>query len=249
MNVVPPPDVDAPAATREPPELCRACGSSRRLAFCAGLSRDEIRQLSSLRSGLNLPAGTPVFREGDPAEWVYSVSTGALKLYKLLSDGRRQIVCFLFPGDLFGLGSDDGYAYTAETLVPTQICRFSQRKLETFRGATPRLERRIFAMTLHDLLAAQEQMLLLGRKTAREKVASFVLDLSRRATLRGLPENPVTLPMSRADIADYLGLTIETVSRIFSHLKRAKLIELPDSSRVILLDLPQLEMLAEGLPS
>jgi len=101
-------------------------------------------------------------------------------------------------------------------------------------------------MTVKDLVAAQEQMLLLGRKTAREKVATFLMKLSRRAEQRGLPPSPISLPMSRADIADYLGLTIETVSRTFTQLKREDIIGLPDSGHVVLTDAEGLRELAEG---
>jgi CRP/FNR family transcriptional regulator len=110
----------------------------------------------------------------------------------------------------------------------------------------PRLERKMFTMTVKDLVAAQEQMLLLGRKTAKEKVATFLLKLARRAAQQGHPPSPVALPMSRADIADYLGLTIETVSRTFTQLKREGIIGLPDAGRVILTDECGLKELAEG---
>jgi len=249
-NLMPPPldfddhkadrDIDLAAAS------CRNCDVVREIAFCADLSQDEIKRLATVRCHAQLPPNFTVFREGDAADHVYSISGGAVKLYKLLSDGRRQIIGFLFSGDLFGLGLDGGYAYTAETLTQTQLCRFTHRRLDSLRGEMPRLERRLFSMTVKDLVAAQEQMLLLGRKTAREKVASFLLKLSRRAVEQGLPASPVALPMSRADIADYLGLTIETVSRTFTQLKRDGVIGLPDSGHVLLLDGWRLKETAEG---
>ncbi|WP_173977735.1 helix-turn-helix domain-containing protein [Magnetospirillum sp. UT-4] len=246
---MPPLDFEAPKADRDidpaaPP--CRNCDVVREIAFCADLSADEIKRLASVRCHAQLPAHFTIFREGDRAEHVYSVSHGAVKLYKLLSDGRRQIIGFLFSGDMFGLALDDGYAYTAETLVATQLCRFTHRKLDAMQGQMPRLERRMFTMTVKDLMSAQEQMLLLGRKTAREKVATFLLKLSRRAQVQGLPASPVALPMSRADIADYLGLTIETVSRTFTQLKKDGIIGLPASGHVVLTDEAGLKELAEG---
>ena len=225
---------------------CRNCDVVREIAFCADLSHDEIKRLASVRCHAELPANFTVFREGDTAEHIYSISGGAVKLYKLLSDGRRQIIGFLFSGDLFGLALDSGYAYTAETVTQTQLCRFTHRKLDTLRGEIPNLERRMFSMTVKDLAAAQDQMLLLGRKTAREKVASFLMKLSRRAVEQGRTASPIDLPMSRADIADYLGLTIETVSRTFTHLKRDGIIGLPASGHVVLQDAQRLKEIAEG---
>ncbi|OJX77469.1 cyclic nucleotide-binding domain-containing protein [Magnetospirillum sp. 64-120] len=234
-------DADAGA----PP--CRNCDVVREIAFCAELNHDEIKRLATVRCHAHLPANFTVFREGDPADHVYSIATGAVKLYKLLSDGRRQIIGFLFSGEMFGLGLDTGYAYTAETVTQSQLCRFTHRKLDSLLGDIPKLERKMFSMTVKDLVAAQEQMLLLGRKTAREKVATFLLKLSSRAELQGLPASPVALPMSRADIADYLGLTIETVSRTFTQLKREGIIGLPASGHVVLTDAAALRELAEGV--
>lgn len=251
MDAMPPLDFDDAKIDRPSPidphsSPCKNCDVVRELAFCAELNNDEIKRLATVRCHAQLPGGFTVFREGDPCDHVYSISSGTVKLYKLMPDGRRQIIGFLFSGDLFGLGVGGGYAYTAETVSPTQLCRFTHRKLDHVMAEIPKLERRMFSMTVKDLVAAQEQMLVLGRKTAREKVASFLLRLSRRAVLSGLPESPVALPMSRADIADYLGLTIETVSRTFTQLKKDGIIGLPASGHVILLDQAGLKSLAEG---
>lgn len=228
---------------------CRNCDVVREVAFCADLAHDEIKRLATVRCHAQLPSAFTVFREGDPADHVYSVSVGTVKLYKLMSDGRRQIIGFLFSGDMFGLGVDGGYAYTAETVTATQLCRFTHRKLETLLHEIPKLERKLFSRAVKDLVAAQEQMLLLGRKTAKEKVATFLMKLSRRAEMQGLPPSPVAVPMSRADIADYLGLTIETVSRTFTQLKREGVIGLPASGHVVLIDVAALTDLAEGSAS
>jgi CRP/FNR family transcriptional regulator len=225
---------------------CRNCDIVREIAFCADLTHEEIKRLTTVRCHASLPANFTVFREGDEVDHVYSISAGTVKLYKLLPDGRRQIIGFLFSGELFGLAVEGAYVYTAETVTATQLCRFTHRKLDTLRDEIPRLERRMFSMAVKDLVAAQEQMLLLGRKTAREKLATFLLRLSRRQEQVGLPSSPVALPMSRADIADYLGLTIETVSRTFTQLKRDATIGLPASGHVLLQDEAALRELAEG---
>lgn len=252
MNApIPPLDLDDhKAGGRDVPDPhsppCRTCDVVREIAFCTDLRGEDFRRLAAVRCHAQFPAGFTVFREGDTAEHVYSISRGAMKIYKLMSDGRRQIIGFLFSGDMLGLAFDGGYAYTAETVMPTQICRFAYRKLDALMEELPRLERKIFTMAVKELAAAQDQMLLLGRKTAKEKVATFLLTLSQRAGQRGLPSSPVSLPMSRADIADYLGLTIETVSRTFTQLKREGVIGLPAIGHVVLADFKALEALAEG---
>jgi CRP/FNR family transcriptional regulator len=225
---------------------CRNCDIVREIAFCADLSHDEVKRLAAVRCHAVLPAACTIFREGDVVDHLYSISAGAVKLYKLMPDGRRQIIGFLFSGDLFGLGAEDGYCYTAETITATQLCRFTHRKLDSLMDDIPRLERRMFGMAIKDLAAAQEQMLLLGRKTAREKVATFLVKLSMRAERAGLAASPVALPMSRADIADYLGLTIETVSRTFTQLKRDNVIHLPAADHCVVNDWQALKDMADG---
>jgi len=238
------------AADRAPPNIlaptCRNCDVERGVAVCASLGHDEVRKLATVRAHAQLPANFTLFREGDTAAHVYSVSSGALKLYKMMPDGRRQITGFLFAGDMFGLAQDGAYVTTAETMIPSRVCRFAHGKLDRMLHEIPKLERRIFTMAVKDLIAAQDQMLLLGRKTAREKVATFLLGVARRQEKSGPSTSLVALPMSRADIADYLGLTIETVSRTFTQLKREGVIGLPDSGHAVLPGLDILKRLADG---
>ena len=127
------------------------------------------------------------------------------------------------------------------------LCRFPRRKLERLLERYPKMEHRLLGMVSHELAVAQEQMLLLGRKTAREKIASFLLMLSRRSVQRGQNGNPVAVPMSRNDIGDYLGLTTETVSRTFTQLKQGGSISLLPGGKVELADRARLEDIAEGL--
>ncbi len=225
---------------------CRHCDVIREIAFCSGLSRPELQRLASIRDQLQYPSQQTVFREGDEARYVYAITSGAAKTYKLLPDGRRQIVGFLFPGDVFGLALETGYAYTAEMLTYATACRFPQRKLDEFKCDVPVLDRRLFMLAVKEIERAHEQMLLLGRKTAREKLASFLLALSRRAEERGQAASPVALPMSRSDIADFLGLTIETVSRTITQLKKSGVIQVPDTTHVVLRDIDELRSMAEG---
>jgi len=225
---------------------CAAC-SVRQLTICGALGAEELQELSAIVTSVELSPGEPLFHETDPADYVFNVTAGMMKVYKLLPDGRRQVTGFLFPGDFLGLANHGEYAYSAEAVGPGTLCRFSRRKLEVLLGRFPQLERRLLGMASNELAAAQEQMLLLGRKTAREKIASFLLLLSRQAQRRGQKGNPVNVLMSRTDIGDYLGLTTETVSRTFTQFKGNSTITLLPGGKVQVDSLESLEDLAEGL--
>lgn len=220
--------------------LCDDCGV-RSLAVCAAVSREQLPRLTAIALSRRVDAGRTLFEEGDPADEVFTLTCGMLKLYKLMSDGRRQIVGFLVPGDFLGLAFGRTYAYTAEAVTPTTVCRFRRPQFMGLLEECPALEKEILGRTSTELAAAQEQMLLLGRKTARERLASFLIALAgRRKIERGL----LPLPMSRTDIADYLGLTIETVSRTLTALRKERLIALPDVHRVEILRRAELERVA-----
>jgi CRP/FNR family transcriptional regulator, anaerobic regulatory protein len=227
---------------------CNIC-EVRDIAACAPLNGEEQKQLASIMTTIEVAARQPIFEETDPAEHVFNVTAGAVKIYKLLPDGRRQITGFLAPGDFLGLTHQDTYAYSAEALVNTRLCRFPRLKLEGLLDEMPKLEQRLLGMASHELAAAQDQMVLLGRKTAKERRVSFLLMMSAAATRRGTSGDTVSLPMSRSDIADYLGLTIETISRTFTQLRKQKLIEVIDDRQVGLLQPDGLRDIASGGPS
>jgi CRP/FNR family transcriptional regulator len=174
------------------------------------------------------------------------VTDGCVKVYKLLPDGRRQIIGFLFAGDFLGLAVTEVYAYSAEAVTESSLCRFPRRKLEDLMERFPRMERRLLGVASNELAIAQDQMLLLGRKTAKERLVTFLLMLSDRARERGQVSNPVSLPITRHDIGDYLGLTTETVSRSFTQLKSDGLIEPAPSNHVTMLDHDALREIAAG---
>ena len=225
--------------------LCQSC-EVRDLAICSALDESELHRLDAIVAHLHLDPGETLFYEGDEAGHVFTVVTGTLRLHKMLPDGRRQITGFVFPGDVLGLATGEGYSYTAEAVTEAGVCRFPTRRLEALFDEFPKLEKRLLGKARDELVAAQEQMLLLGRKAPAEKIASFLLGLSRRAERWDMPSDPVLLPMSRGDIADYLGLTVETVSRTFTRLKSQGVIALPESHRIVLADRERLEVLAEG---
>ncbi len=235
-------------AARHAPHLvhpCDAC-AARSFSACAPLNAEEQRRLAEIMKVVEVPAHRAIFEEAEPAEYVFNVTAGAVKLYKLLPDGRRQVTGFLFPGDFLGLVHNDSYAYSAEALAPTTLCRFPRRKLEALLDELPKLEQRLLGIASHELAAAQDQIMLLGRKSARERVVSFLLMLSEAAARRGGSGEVVSIAMGRSDIADYLGLTIETVSRVFTELKTQGLVRLLGQKRAQLLKPKALREIASG---
>lgn len=225
---------------------CGACGA-RPLGVCAELSGPELQKMSCASVTISLGAGDTLFHEGDENPFIFNVVEGALKLYRLLPDGRRQITGFLFRGDFLGLSGRGPSSFTAQALTSLKACRFRRGEFDRLLAALPALERRLVSMAGDELLAAQEQIVLLGRKTARERLASFLVRSAERQTALGGQKNVVHLPMSRLDIADYLGLTIETVSRTLTQLKTSGFIKLTAVDEVSLCKPEALEELAQGM--
>jgi CRP/FNR family transcriptional regulator, anaerobic regulatory protein len=183
-----------------------------------------------------------IFCEGDAAEYYYKVVSGAVRSCRLLADGRRYIADFFLPGDFVGLGGDR-HLFTAEAVSDTTLVRYARRSVDRLIGEQPRLGRCFLAMLSAGLCTAQTQMLLLGRKTAQEKIASFLLAMAER-TGTG---DAAKLPMTRTDIGDYLGLTTETVSRSFTQLRHDGVIALNGLNEVRILDHDMLvELAGEG---
>lgn len=236
-----------PAASRRsvPENPCAAC-PVRSLAICAALEPEQLGLLDEINQRVSIDAGATLIAEGDPAHHLFNVSTGTLRVHKLLPDGRRQIIGFLFAGDFVGLAVKQEYAYSVEAIAPSEICRFPRKDLEALLERFPKMGRELFARASDELAIAQDQMLLLGKKTARERVASMLLSLARRAELRGVKNGPIELPMTRNDIGDYLGLTTETVSRTFTKLRNEGLIETPPGHLVVIRDPEALGDAAEG---
>lgn len=229
------------------PEHCERC-AVRPLTICAALRDHELHLLSRVMTKRKFAAAEVMFDEGDAADSVYNITSGAVKTYKLLPDGRRQITGFLFEGDFLGLTGPGrpSFAFSAETVTAVEACRFDRRRLDDLLSRHHELEHRLLGVASNELATVQDQMLLLGRKTAKERLASFFLQLSRRAAGRGEPEDPIALPMSRSDIADYLGLTTETVSRTITQLKTTGVISLMPENRVSISDMAALAELADG---
>ena len=224
---------------------CEAC-PVRPLSICSDLTIEELADLERIATKITVNAGAPIFDEGELATHRYNVTNGCARIYKLLGDGRRQIIGFLFTGDFLGLANGEMYAYGAEAVANCDLCRFPQRKLEDLVFRFPALKTRLFGVANNELAIAQDQLLLLGRKRAKEKVVTMLLMFSKRAERRSMPDNLVFLPMTREDIGDYLGLTTETVSRTITQLKTKGMIRLEAGNNVRLLDIDALVAMSEG---
>jgi CRP-like cAMP-binding protein len=172
---------------------------------------------------------TEIYGENEPADYLYKVVSGAVRTYKVLNDGRRQIGSFCLPGDVFGLEVGEEHTFSAEAVLDARVLVIKRSALVALASRDTTVARQLWAMAATELQRAQEHILLLI-KTAQERVAGFLLEMAARNA--GASE--VDLPMSRQDIADYLGLTIETVSRTLTQLENSGAIAVPTSRRIVL---------------
>nr|WP_320188943.1 helix-turn-helix domain-containing protein [Agrobacterium rosae]MDX8332921.1 helix-turn-helix domain-containing protein [Agrobacterium rosae] len=227
----------------------KACGACvdcdvRTMAVCAALEEHEIGALERIMTSRTLTPDEMLVSEGDPLKRFYCLTSGVLRLSIALPDGRRQITGFLLPGDYLGLADDDFHSSSAEAIGDVRLCSFPAREMNSLMEQYPKLKDRLHGFTRAALRQARDNQMILGRLSPVEKLACFLLTLSTRSVEHKLAGNPLALPMSRTDIADYLGLTIETVSRSFTKLRNQGLIALPDPHLVELLDRGALEAVA-----
>jgi CRP/FNR family transcriptional regulator len=213
---------------------CADC-SIRPFSICASLDGIEMQEFGHLGRRVHFSRCETVFAQEDMTTSVYNLLEGVMRLYKLLPDGRRQIVGFALPGDFLGMTISGRHGVSADSIGPVTVCRFARTPFTRFVEDKPHLLRRITELAVRELSQARDHMVLLGRRSAEEKVATFLIGWrDRLAQLKG-PSAIVPLPMSRQDIADYLGLTIETVSRTFTKLEREGVIDIVPGS-IYLLD-------------
>ena len=187
-----------------------------------------------------------LFIANDTQTHIYQVLEGVVGVYKMLSDGRRQIVTFYYPGDLIGVEDTGTWLHHGEALCNTKIRCIALSTIDSLISSEPGFGQAMLATLATELAETRDQLLSLGRKSALEKMATFLLRISRRNQRENTDECQLHLPMTRAEIADYLGLTIETVSRTITKLKTAGVIQLESRSRVIIKDLESLEDIANG---
>jgi CRP/FNR family transcriptional regulator, anaerobic regulatory protein len=221
---------------------CTECGV-RRLSVCAALDNADQRELAHLGRHVHFGACETVFAQEEMTTAFYNLLEGVMRLYKLLPDGRRQIIGFALPGDFLGLAASARHNFSADAIGPVVLCQFSKSAFARFSEDRPDLLRRINELAVRELSQAQDHMVLLGRRSAEEKVATFLIGWRDRLVHVTGPSPTVSLPMSRQDIADYLGLTIETVSRTFTKFERDGVIAIMPGS-ICLLDPARAEVLA-----
>lgn len=187
-----------------------------------------------------------VFTEGDPRSNLYRVEAGAVCLYKVMGDGRRQVLGFAYPGDLIGLGACNNHQCNAQATRQSQLRSVPWSMVQRLARQDPALGLKLYEAISEELAAAHDLLLTTGQRSAAERVATFLLAMIRRCRRNGQDARTIDLPMTRADIGDFLGLTIETVSRTFTKLRLLGIIDLAQSARVRVLDIDALEGLAQG---
>lgn len=228
---------------RRPAERAVACVecSARIKSFCSAVPNRDLAILARSRNRIQFNRRETIIREGDPAVSFFNVASGVVKLYRSLSDGRNQIIGFRFPGEFFAILETKRHASTVEAVTSVEVCRFPKARLKRLLNSFPQLQVQFLQMVNRQLAASEDQIFLLGRKTAREKVATFLLRYGRDLEQTGAKAGRhVNLPMTRTEIADFLGLTTETVSRVFTSLARENVIAVGASRSVNLIDIDSL---------
>jgi len=219
----------------DPPATCGECPIRHR-AICSGCEPEELLQLEKLKSYKSYEKGETIVWAEQPLSHLGSVVTGVASLNRTLEDGRCQIVGVMLPSDFIGRPGRSNVAHDVVAATDITLCRFEKPVFERLLSESPAIMFRLLSKTSDDLDAARDWMLLLGRKTAREKVAGFLSMLVRRAIQQnGMPAGDgatIALPLSRGDLANYIGLTLETTSRQFTLLKQDGIIALPSQRDV-----------------
>jgi CRP/FNR family transcriptional regulator, nitrogen fixation regulation protein len=216
----------------------RTAAPSRAAPAGARAAESLAHTMQLMGATMSYPRNSEIFGENEPAEYLYKVISGSVRTYKILSDGRRQVGGFYLAGDIFGLEFGDEHTFSAEAIADTKVLVVKRSALTSLAGRDVTIAGELFSLTGRELKRVQERILLLV-KSAQERVASFLIEMADRAAAG----NIVELPMSRQDIADYLGLTIETVSRTLTGLETAATIEVPSSRRIVLRNRPALNEL------
>jgi CRP/FNR family transcriptional regulator len=214
----------------------------------AGSRREDLlRRLCEASSIRHFKAGQHVFHAGDPQLDMYKIGSGCVCLYKNLADGRRQVLGFLLAGDVFGLELQQQHLCSAQTIVPSRLHCVPAPVARTLALESPKLMFELYQALANELAAAQDLALSIGRRDAEERLARFLVALSRHNERQGRDPATIDLPMPRSDIADYLGFTIETVSRTFRKLEKQRLIKLARRRSVQVLDMNGLQELMDGV--
>ena len=226
---------------------CSNCSLSE-LCLPHGMSHEDMDELDKIvKRQQPYQPGQHIFRAGDPGNSLFAVRSGALKSYCTTEDGDEQVVGFTLPGEVVGLDgmSDGNYASSSVVLETASVCELPYDRLEEMCHTISGLNRQMMRVVSKEIGADQGMLLLLGKRTAEERLAAFLLSMSARYHSRGLSESEFNLPMSRQDIGNYLGLAIETVSRLFAGFQKNQLLTV-SRRQIVLTDMPRLRAMVEG---
>lgn len=226
-----------------PATTCPTC-PARHAELCHGVSDLDLAALFRASRRVRVSEGQSVILDGDAAEAVYIVIRGTLRLTRFLPDGRRQILAFLFTGHYIGFAREEVYHFNAEAVTDVELCAFEQPRFRAFVKANPQLIDNVARIAARVVEEANDTILMLGRLHAEERVAAFLLLLQAQSLPLAPAGTPIPMPMSRQDIADYLGLTNETVSRCLTRLRRSGTIALPSRHSVVIRNLARLRRAA-----
>ena len=226
---------------------CQNCSLSN-LCMTHGMETEEINQLDSiLKRQQPYQPGQHLFHTGDKSSSIFAVRSGALKTYCITEDGDEQVLGFALPGELVGLDglADDNYSSTSVALETSSVCELPFNQLEDLCHRLPGLQKQMMRLLGKEIKSDQHLLMMLGQRSAEERLASFLLSLSTRYKVRGLSANEYNLPMSRQDIGNYLGLAIETVSRTFAHFQEEKLLTV-NRRQIRITDHTRLKSIVDG---
>lgn len=223
---------------------CSLC-KIRSYSFCRCLNDDQLEIFSKVSFEKKFTDKENIFLQNDPSTHLYNITEGNVKIYQLLDDGRIQIIGFLYPGDFFGTYKNNKYNYSAEAIGNLRVCVFDQRVLDKYMDQNPILAKELLNQTSYELTLAQDRMTVMGRLNAIEKISIFFINISNQRKRIGWQSNPISLSMARQDIADYLGLTIETVSREISKLKTSNIIKIISSKQLFINDIEKLKQISK----
>ena len=224
------------------PEGCARC-KVRLISVCSVLNPSDLAELETMNRPRRFSARDVIVSESETAENVFSITEGMVRIYRMLPDGRRHVLGFGLPGDFLGLSLLSMFEFTADAVTDVSVCQFPRKTFADFVDRTPYFLKRSHEFATNELRLAQHQLVVLGRKSADERVSAFIVMLRDRMRGAGFSSVTLPLPMNRQDIADYLGLTIETVSRSITRLAKDKVIlVVPGGVRLLRAD--RLEQLA-----
>jgi CRP-like cAMP-binding protein len=221
-----------------------AAARAMRMDTASPKTFSEIAAQRKIGVVVNLARGNTVFGDGDEARYFYKVVEGAVRLSKIMLNGRRQIAEFALPGDIFGFECGETYGLSAEAVTPVVLIRYSRVRIERLGEEFSDVRQELMMLLRRGWTSTQAHLVMLGRQTAKERVAAFFVALAEHRGVRN--GQALDLPMGRQDIADYLGLTIETVCRTLTDLKSEKILSIPNRHQIFIRNLDALKSLAQG---